>query len=58
MDADNSGNLKPDELSKLLQEECAISEKQSRCLVDDFDSNNDGVVSKKEFLANWSKLFG
>lgn len=58
MDTDGSGALKPDELVALLQEECALEEKHARSLVDDFDNNKDGSVSKAEFLDTWSKLFG
>ena len=57
LDTDESGILELSELLHVLMEECAVDEPTAREMVDDFDKNKDGEISKDEFVEMWSVLF-
>ena len=49
LDKDNSNTLSADEVVVMIKEECVVDDNMARCLVDDFDLNNDGQLNKEEF---------
>ena len=56
LDKDESGDLDSEELIETLQDICMLEEFMVRSLINDFDKNGDGKVSRKEFNDLWSKL--
>ena len=57
LDKDGSGSLAQEEVVQVVADQCAVNKSVARSLVEDFDQNNDGLLSKKEFSAHFSKLF-
>ena len=59
-DKDGSGSLDASEFKAILTKpgETALSDEDAQAIINDFDTNGDGVLQFKEFVAAWSKLCG
>ena len=59
-DKDGSGSLDAQEFKAILTRpgEAALSDEDAQAIINDFDTNGDGVLQFKEFVAAWSKLCG
>ena len=58
LDHDGSGSLSADEVCKSIAVECALDDFMARAIVDDFDLNKDGKVSKADLNDLCLKMFG
>ena len=51
LDEDKNGYITPDELSKALEEQHTLTEKEIDSIIDEVDVNGDGNIDYPEFLA-------
>ena len=58
LDTDGNGLLSPNELIHVIVETLGYDEHKAKQFVESFDTNKDGNIDKKEFVAMWSIMFG
>lgn len=57
LDKDGNGVLTPDEVAGILKEMFGFDQETANCMVEMFDTNQDGSLDKKEFMQMWTSMF-
>lgn len=62
LDKDQSGFIEPNEIVEVLRKGLVLDgpddDQMAKSVIEDFDTNKDGKLSKDEFVNLWVKMFG